>query len=230
MGQISAGGIYGGVNAGAAGVASGTLPFWKAGGATGCIAAYQAKGAVSYAASKTDLSGNGNNATDGTAFPTWAAASGWAFASASSQYLLTPVVVGNGYTVLIRIVSWTFGGGAESVLAASDATNQVSINQGAASERRYRYGTNARVATSVTTAPGVRGMAGVNAYWYDGTLTTDFTNLDNVGSTFAVYIGARNGSGTATNFANAVIAAVAIFNNVLSSAVWTAVASAMSSL
>src|SRR4030042_426783 len=53
-----------------------------------CIAAYQPKGADSYAASKVNIANPGTyNLSDGAAFPTWAAATGWTFAAASLQYL-----------------------------------------------------------------------------------------------------------------------------------------------
>lgn len=45
---------------------------------SGAYAAWQAKGAASYAASLVDLTGNGKNLTEGSA-PTWDAGTGWTF-------------------------------------------------------------------------------------------------------------------------------------------------------
>src|SRR4030042_266315 len=65
------------------------LEWWLAGGisAANCLAAYQPKGAASYAASKVNLANPGTyDAVDGVAFPTWAAATGWTF-NGVAQYL-----------------------------------------------------------------------------------------------------------------------------------------------
>ncbi len=71
-------------------VAPPVTPWYLSGGIAGanCIGAYQAKGAASYAASKVNLNNPGtNDLSDGAAFPTWAADTGWTFVAASSQYL-----------------------------------------------------------------------------------------------------------------------------------------------
>lgn len=60
--------------------ASAATSWWLSGGipAANCIAAYQPKGAASYAASKINLANPGTyNATEGVA-PAWAALTGWA--------------------------------------------------------------------------------------------------------------------------------------------------------
>jgi len=62
--------------------------WWETGGVSSAVCVYQPKGAASYAASLTDLSGNGNDATEGTA-PAWASNTGWTFDSIS-DYLLVP--------------------------------------------------------------------------------------------------------------------------------------------
>lgn len=74
-------------------VSSGAGNWWEAGGASGAVAVYQPKGAASLAASYVNLANPGTyDAAPGTA-PTHAAATGWTFAAASSQWLTT------GYTV-----------------------------------------------------------------------------------------------------------------------------------
>jgi hypothetical protein len=68
------------------------LGWWLSGGisAANCIAAYQPKGAATYAASKINLANPGTyNAVDGAAYPTWDGTNGWKFDAASSQYLTT---------------------------------------------------------------------------------------------------------------------------------------------
>lgn len=50
--------------------------WWQAGGTTGAVAAYLAKGAASYAASKVNLVSPGTyDLTDGATFPGWVATS-----------------------------------------------------------------------------------------------------------------------------------------------------------
>lgn len=77
--------------------------WWLSGGiaAANCIAAYQAKGAASYAASLVNLANPGTyNATEGTA-PDWAAGTGWTF-NGTTQFLISSVKVGSGYSFAIR--------------------------------------------------------------------------------------------------------------------------------
>ena len=59
--------------------ASSASTWWDLNGTiTSCVAAYQPKGAASYAASKVNLANPGTyNATDGTAYPTWDTSTGW---------------------------------------------------------------------------------------------------------------------------------------------------------
>jgi hypothetical protein len=74
---------------------------------TSCVAAYQPKGAASYAASLVDLSGNGNNAAEGTS-PSWASETGWDF-SGDAQ-LLVPYT-GNIGAVIVFAKAAGAGGG-----------------------------------------------------------------------------------------------------------------------
>ena len=84
--------------------------WWNDDGAiAGCIGAWLAKGAASYAASRTDLSGTGNNLTEGNGAVSWASGTGWGFAAASAQYLDTgiiPDISAQGYSMLLRYASY----------------------------------------------------------------------------------------------------------------------------
>ena len=65
-----------------------------------CVAAYQPKGAASYAASKINLANPGTyNAYEGAA-PSWNSATGWTFSW--NEYLANGLSVSNGYTLLVR--------------------------------------------------------------------------------------------------------------------------------
>lgn len=64
--------------------------WWLAGGisAANCIAAYQAKGAASYAASKVNLAGDDTYDLTTSTDPAWAADTGWTFGTGTGRYLL----------------------------------------------------------------------------------------------------------------------------------------------
>lgn len=77
-------------------LASGAKDWWIVPGET-CIAAYQPKGATSYAASKINLANPGtHDAIEGVA-PTWNAATGWTF-NGTTQWLDTGLNPGVEYT------------------------------------------------------------------------------------------------------------------------------------
>lgn len=65
--------------------------WWEAGGASGCLAAYQGKGAVDYAASKTNLANPGVLDLTGDS-TTWSQSSGWSFVQAQEDALNTGII------------------------------------------------------------------------------------------------------------------------------------------
>ena len=67
---------------------------------TSCVAAYQPKGAASYAASKVNLTGDTDyDAVEGTA-PDWDVVNGWK--SNGYKYLTTGITATNGYSAIVR--------------------------------------------------------------------------------------------------------------------------------
>ena len=87
--------------------------WWDPDGDGLCIwAAYQPKGAASFAASLVDLSGNGNDAADpgGANTPGWDAVNGWTF-GAGADYLITTFVPQNdqSQTILVQFTNATTG-------------------------------------------------------------------------------------------------------------------------
>ena len=77
--------------------------WWLAGGISPavCTAAYQAKGAASYAASKVNLANPGTyDAADDANLPSWDAVNGWLFTG--SEYLKTTFTAGLAGTVMVR--------------------------------------------------------------------------------------------------------------------------------
>ena len=84
--------------------------WWEVAGKT-CVAAYQPKGAASYAASLVNLAQPGTyNATEGVA-PTWAAGTGWTF-NGTTQHLnvsaaagFMTILGGDAYTAIARFAT-----------------------------------------------------------------------------------------------------------------------------
>lgn len=91
-----------GINVTEGGVMGGK--WWEVSGKT-CLAAYQPKGAASYAASKINLANPGTyNLADGAAYPTWDPSTGWTFVATSYQYLrVASFVVSEQATVIMRL-------------------------------------------------------------------------------------------------------------------------------
>ena len=101
-----------GVTVRESGVAVAESNWWEVAGKT-CVAAYQPKGAASYAASKVNLANPGTyDATDGVAYPTWAAATGWTF-NGTNQFLATGGIthVSGAWSHIIRIANPVNTGG-----------------------------------------------------------------------------------------------------------------------
>lgn len=79
-------------------VASSASTWWDLNGTiTSCVAAYQPKGAASYAASKVNLANSGTyDAVDGAEYPTWDVSTGWDFtAIATPAHLWTGISAQN---------------------------------------------------------------------------------------------------------------------------------------
>ena len=75
--------------------ASSASTWWDLNGTiTSCVAAYQPKGAASYAASLTDLTGNGYTLTEGATAPDWDSSTGWT----GGDPLTTGITVSSGKT------------------------------------------------------------------------------------------------------------------------------------
>ena len=93
IGMVSA--VSGPAAAGGAAVMGGVVGGWWLVPGKTCVAAYQPKGAASYAASKINLANPGTyNATEGVA-PAWAAGTGWTF-NGITQYLDSQYVPNTG--------------------------------------------------------------------------------------------------------------------------------------
>ena len=93
------------------GVAVATSNWWEVPGKT-CVAAYQPKGAASYAASKTNLANPGTyDATLGpdAGAPDWSSSTGWHLDN--THWFTTGVLAQGTWSIICRIGSYTESGG-----------------------------------------------------------------------------------------------------------------------
>ena len=208
------------------GLASATAAanWWEAGGATGCVAAYQPKGAASLAASYVNLANPGtHDAAPGIA-PTWDTTNGWIFAT--TQYLNVALTTTNETWTLIyqftgASVSNVF---AYAVGASSGAAFSFCFGPNFLNGARYISG-----AQTITVAPnltsGVAAVAGKSAYLNgtsQGTIPAG-TSTANLGWSIGRV---KNGSSGAAHNCQA----MAIYNNTLTGPQVAAISTAMAAL
>jgi len=209
----------------AAGVA--VTPWYLSGGiaAANCIAAYQPKGAASYAASKVNLANPGTfDATEGVA-PTWDTGVGWTFNY--GPYLLTGIVHAQDWSMIVQY------SGAElvsSVLAvgARDAGSTELILGPTWSGGAYA-GDGGAVTTTIGTLTGSYGIGGHKPY-RNGVWTGHTTGAWGGLNTIPMVIGAANLSGSIGYHFNATIIAFAIYNIPLDAPAFAALSAAMAAL
>jgi hypothetical protein len=205
----------------------GSRKWYLAGGAPAPVAVYVPKGAADLAASYVNLANPGtNNAAPGTA-PTFAAATGWTFLTASSQYLTTGVTPGNNWSVIVRFsdasVNGTLLGGRKAagvsdgfVISNNFLSNQVLFDSGN------------RVTYAATVASGVLAIAGTRAY-HDGVEVSAALPGTPV-TPSAIYIGALDNNPAAVGFYTGKIQAFALYNVALTAAQVLAISTAMAAL
>ncbi len=213
--------------------ASSASTWWDLNGTiTSCVAAYQPKGAASYAASKVNLANSGTyDATDGAAYPTWDVTNGWIF-NGTSQYLSTGINVGTNQTwsAIIRFSNVSNGGGRWlfGVLSVDNSTmfGIQPIDDQASPNVAYLNGKFVRVSPSLDN--GVLGIAGNRGYrngTADGSnITTNTGTLRN-----DLIIGACRTS-IITGFRSGYTQAFAIYNAALTSTNMSDLTTAMAAL
>lgn len=197
--------------------------WWLSGGidAANCVAAYQPKGAASYAASKVNLANAGTyDLTDGTAYPDWDASTGWKGDGASS----------NGKCLISTIKNpssdWTLIARYSSAQASNDCLLGFQNYSGGyryyglwfyhvAPTQRWCYGINGTYTYGqAATSSGVMAQAGLKAY-LNGTEVGDIPSGGAVSSTLPIIILASDASGTYG--CAAYMQACAIYNTTLTS-------------
>lgn len=208
--------------------------WWTSGGASGCVAAYQPKGAASYAASKVNLANPGTyDAVDGTVYPTWNTATGWTFVGASSKYLTTGITVGTArnWSMLIRYsgVTPTINGVLMGAILISGGNPRFTLGLEGPSYPRM-YGNGGYLTTSPQEATATFGFAGTTAY-YNGSAESGTISSVAGDITTSLDIGRRRRSDNNHDlYFTGNILAIAIYNNTLSGAAMAAVTTAMVAL
>lgn len=211
-------------------------PWYLAGGISpaDCVAAYQPKGAASYAASKANLTGNTTyDLTEGTA-PTWSAGVGLTF-NGSNQYLRTNYYPSKGANLSIIVRAYQLAGtDIQTIIglhANSSPYNGVFLRLAAFGSLSYnRYandGTSAGISTA-TTGDHVIGVAGREGF-LDGVSEQTFSSLAQAFPAYDLYIGAVHYSSPIQFFKGDVIA-VAIYETVLTALQVAKVTAAMAAL
>lgn len=196
-----------------------------------CVAAYQPKGAASLAASYVNLANPGtNDAAPGTA-PTLGA-DGWAFVTASSQYLDTGVIPANGYTMIVRCSNWLDTGGTQwmcGVDSASDAKFYL-CPEFTTAQRIYGSGQFVLTAGPALGSPCVMAIAGQQPY-YDGVADGSTVGAWGAAQTRSIFIGAdqQNGGGAGFYWTGH-IQAMAIYSGTLTAGEISALTTRMNAL
>jgi hypothetical protein len=222
--------------------AGGYTTWWTLDGAiTSCVAAYQPKGAASYAASKTNLANPGTyDATNGAAYPTWDVATGWTFNNASSQYLnsnITPTVNGQ-WSVIInyaytRPATYSY----PTVFGCQPTPNDypqltLCVENGTSGAPSNNTVLRNGHITGLTITPridsGTVAIAGNKAY-SNGSLVGTLT-VGSVANTYKLYIGAINNNANIISFFNGIIKSLAIYNATLTAPQVAALTTAMAAL
>ena len=114
--------------------------WWDLDGAiTSCIAAYQAIGVASDAASKINLANPGTyDAADGAAYPTWDASTGWTF-NGTTQFISTDIYPTENMTAIVRFANATGNGssGYPALFGSSESNRNFYIHPRSIINRRY---------------------------------------------------------------------------------------------
>ncbi|MFA5828541.1 MAG: LamG-like jellyroll fold domain-containing protein [Candidatus Shapirobacteria bacterium] len=192
------------------------IPWYKVGGTTGQVAAYQAIGAGSSAASYVNLANPGTyNLTSGTA-PTWSASTGWTF-NGTNQFLTTGLTPSaNTWSYLVRFSDANTSDYWRAIIGTTDNNNwSVAVYPiaGGGGYKAYYNGHYDSLYLSGAVASGVMGMS-YNKGYLNGTSepgTIPIINPPNKN----LYIGAKNTNSGADSFLPGKIQAAAIYNTTL---------------
>jgi hypothetical protein len=203
-------------------------PWWLAGGipASGCYAAYRAKGAANQAASLTNLNRPGTYTLTAGGAPGWASATGWTF-DGTDDYYDTSIL---NYKSGSWIVKYSdFAAQTSPAFGAYEPTIQCTFYPKYTDNNQYfRMGQNLTRAAPADFASGVAAATSMAAYWNGvnvGAITTVYAGS----GTITIYIGSMNPYTSAS--ASAIyIQAIAFYSAVLTNDQIAALTIAMNAL
>lgn len=197
--------------------------WWEAGGATGCVAAYQPKGAASLAASYVNLANPGTyDAAPGTA-PTWNSTDGWT--GDGTRYLTTGISPSNTWSYIARISGVTANAPFGSRAGIGNQEVWIFPTSGANS----LWSNGARTTDAGTTYPtGVVAIADRGRY-FNGSLIASDIPAQTFTSTYPLLLCAWSNAGTPTGFTGK-IQAIAFYNTTLTAPMVAAISTAMAAL
>lgn len=180
------------------------LPWWYVPGKT-CVAAYQPKGAASYAASKVNLANPGTyDATEGVA-PAWDAATGWSF-DGLDDWLNSNVPANACQTYIVQYTNLVATEGGRYIFGGWINFNCRTAIEVHSAAVRYLHGGQIDVAPSL--AAGNLGISGQQGY-RNGTAEGGSCGTG-VADNSVMYVGCYN-AGFPTNFHKVVVRALSFY-------------------
>ncbi len=153
---------------------------------TGCIGAWQGKGAASAAASYVNLAQPGTyNLSNGATYPTWDASYGWSFST--TKLLLTGINIDGSNKAYSCIVRFSDLSGSEDITAVSifgsfsNALNSFGIRRTFSTGNMQWNSSGYFQSTETWVKSGVAAIGKANPY-LDGTDKGTISNANNVAS------------------------------------------------
>ncbi len=202
------------------------VPWYRAGGAPAPVAAYLAKGAASQAASYANLVTPGTYDLTTTSAPTWDATNGWT--GGGTKYLNTGITPANDQTWAM-LVRYTGATASQTMLGVYSGSDRFFALAGYYFNTVTYWAGNAKN-VSPALASGVIGLAGNKGY-RNGVAESGTIPAGAGSITHAIYLLARNTTGTATEQFSGSIQAYVVWNTATDAATWLPlVAAAMAAL
>lgn len=211
-----------------------TAAWWSVAGQT-CLAAYQAKGAASQAASYANLADPGTYDCTTIAAPTWDGSTGWTF-NGTSQWLRTGLLYPGGsdqvWSVALRFANATMGTGPRILCAsigAPTAYRDRGYGIGIRSATEYVFWAPSNAWLTLSTGGGVMIVAGSAAYYNGSPLITCRNSPAAQECQFTIG-GAQQKNGSGMWFAPVDVIAAAIYSSTLTAGQAADLTSAMAAL
>jgi hypothetical protein len=215
-------------------VNNGLINIWWRGGSVvsaDVVGAYQAIGARSISDSKINRNDPGTNDIDNSGNnPAFAEATGWTF-NGVNHWLTAGIIPGSAYTMIARILSPNGNDGIMGCrVAGSDFSLETAMGVPFTGALRSRWGNGSQDTGQVFSGAAVHvvALAG-NTPYVDGVVQTAVAGVWG-GAPVALYFGAHNSAGVATDFYSSQIHAVAVYNRTLTAIEVEAISSAMAAL